>query len=65
MFTGIDIMRCDIAEFFVVAPVVVIVDEGPYCLERFARHFVGNQFYLSFDSTVIPFYLTVGLRMIR
>jgi hypothetical protein len=43
-----------------IPPVVVIVDECSDRLEQFAGHFVGNQFYLSFDGTVCMWSAKVG-----
>ena len=61
---SIDIVGCDIAETFVVAPIVVVFDE---CFNRFlefTRHLMRYEVNLSFDSAVISFYLAVGLRMV-
>lgn len=50
MSASVDIIRCDIAEPFMIAPVVVVVDE---CFNRFLQfswHPVGHQVNLSFDG---------------
>ena len=57
----IDVIGRHIAESFVIALVVVVLDE---CFNRFlqlTRHLVGHEANLSFDSSVVSFYLAVGL----
>jgi len=48
-----------------VAPVVVVLDECSNRFLQFAWHAVGDEVNLSFDSAVVSFYLTVGLRVVR
>lgn len=61
MPAGVDITGRDIAESFMIASVVVVLDE---CFNRFLQltwHLVGYEVNLSFDGAVVSFYLTVGL----
>lgn len=65
MSPRVDIRWCDIAESFVVAPLIVVLDESFDCFLQFSRHLVRHEADVPFDSTVVSFYLPVGLRMIR
>jgi hypothetical protein len=47
-----------------VAPVVVVVDEGSNGFLQFTGDVVGEETQLSLDGTMIALYLTIGLRMI-
>jgi len=64
MFACVDIIGRDIAESFMIAPVVVVLDERSNRFLQLFWHPVRHEVNLSFDSAVVSFYLAVGLGMI-
>ena len=62
---GIDVIWGDDADTFVVASVVVVLDEDPDRLLQFTRHLVWNKIDTPLHGTVIALDFTVGLRMVR
>ena len=65
MFACVDIIRRDIAESFMIAPVVVILDESLDGFLEFAWHLVGHEVDCSLHGPMVSFDFPVGLRMVR
>jgi len=65
MSACIDIIGRDITQSFVIAMVVIVLDECSNRCSQFAWHLVGHEGNLSFNCAVVSFYLAIGLRMIR
>ena len=65
MSSCVDVVGCDVAQSFVVAPIIIVLDKG---LDRFlqlTRHVIRHLVYLPFKSAVISFYLAIRLGMER
>ena len=60
-----DVIRGDIAQPFVIRPVVIVFDKGPNRFLHFAGHIVRHLVDFAFYGTMVPLNLTVSLRMER
>jgi len=58
---GVDIIGCDITQSFVIAPVVVVFDEGPDGFLQLARHLMGHLVNFAFYGAMVSFNLAVSL----
>jgi len=61
----IDIVGRNIAESFVIASIVVVIDESFNRFLQFTWHLMGHEVNLPLNSAVVSFYFTVGLGVIR
>jgi hypothetical protein len=60
----VDIVGSDITEPFMVAPVVVIIDESPDCFPELVLHIIRQLVNFTFEAAMVSFNLAIGLRMI-
>ena len=63
MLPCVDVPRRDVTQPFMVASVVIVLHEGSDSFLEFTWHIVGLDGYLTLEAAVVPFNLTVGLRM--
>ena len=63
MSSCVDVIGRDIAQPFVITPVVIVFDEGPDCFLQLTRHIVRHLVNFPFYGAMVSFNLAVGLRM--
>ena len=63
MPAGVNVVRRNIAQTFVITPIVVVFDKGPNRLLQFTWHIVKDLVNFSFKGAVVSLNLAVSLGM--
>ena len=63
MLAGIDVIGSDIAQSFVITPVVVIFDEASNRFLQLTRHIMRHPVDFPFEGAMVPLNFAIGLRV--